>query len=39
MWRQQTQGNFMLVLNAVLNYDHLDAGRKAPVVSPARATK
>jgi len=39
MWRQETQGSFMLVLNAVLNYDHLDAGRKAPVVSTAPATK
>jgi hypothetical protein len=36
MWRQETQGSFMLLLNAVLNYDHLDAGRKAPA---APATK
>jgi hypothetical protein len=35
MWRQETQGNFMLVLNAALNFDHLNAGRKPP--SPARA--
>ncbi len=27
MWRQETQGSFMLLLNAALNYDHLDAGR------------
>jgi hypothetical protein len=33
MWRQETQGSFMLLLNAALNYDHLDAGRKTP--SPA----
>ncbi|MGO8817908.1 MAG: M14 family zinc carboxypeptidase [Terriglobia bacterium] len=33
MWRQETQGSFMLLLNAVLNYDHLDAGRKAPASS------
>ena len=33
MWRQETQGSFMLVLNAVLNFDHLDAGRKAPASS------
>ena len=39
MWRQETQGNFMLLLNAVLNYDHLDAGRKATVVAAAPATK
>jgi hypothetical protein len=36
MWRQETQGSFMLLLNAALNYDHLDAGRKAP---PAPASK
>jgi Zinc carboxypeptidase len=39
MWRQETQGSFMLVLNAALNYDHLDAGRKAPVALTAPATK
>jgi zinc carboxypeptidase len=33
MWRQETQGSFMLLLNAALNFDHLDAGRKAPVTS------
>lgn len=30
MWRQETQGEFMLLLNAALNFDHLDAGRKMP---------
>lgn len=30
MWRQETQGSFMLLLNAALNYDHLNAGRKMP---------
>lgn len=30
MWRQETQGSFMLVLNAALNFDHLDVGRKTP---------
>jgi hypothetical protein len=30
MWRQETHGSFMLVLNAALNYDHLGAGRKSP---------
>lgn len=39
MWRQETQGSFMLLLNAVLNYDHLDAGRKAPAAAAAPATK
>jgi hypothetical protein len=30
MWRQETQGTFMLVLNAALHFDHLNSGRKAP---------
>ena len=30
MWRQETHGSFMLVLNAALNYDHLNVGRKLP---------
>jgi len=30
MWRQETQGSFMLVLNAALNFDHLGVGRKTP---------
>lgn len=29
MWRQQTQGSFMLLFNAAMNYDHLGAGRPA----------
>lgn len=29
MWRQETQGSFMLLLNAVLHFDHLSAGREA----------
>ena len=36
MWRQETQGSFMLVLNAALNFDHLDAGRQMP---PTREAK
>ena len=28
MWRMETQGSFMFVLNAVINFDHLNAGRK-----------
>jgi hypothetical protein len=35
MWRQETQGSFMLLLNAALNFDHLNAGRKTP--QPAKA--
>jgi hypothetical protein len=40
MWRQETQGEFMLLLNAALNFDHLNAGRKTPApasVKPASA--
>lgn len=28
MWRHQTHGSYSLVLNAILHYDHLDAGKK-----------
>jgi hypothetical protein len=37
MWRQETKGSFMLVLNAALNYDHLGAGRKTPAPPKAAA--
>jgi Zinc carboxypeptidase len=36
MWRQETQGSFMLVLNAALNFDHLDAGRKTALATEAK---
>jgi len=29
MWRNQTQGSYFLLFNALLNFDHLGAGRKA----------
>lgn len=29
MWRQETEGSFMLVMNAAMNYDHLGVQRKA----------
>ncbi len=29
MWRNETLGSFFLVFNAIMNYDHLDAGRSA----------
>ncbi|HYT75403.1 MAG TPA: M14 family zinc carboxypeptidase [Vicinamibacterales bacterium] len=32
-WRFQTQGEFFLAFNAILNWDHLDAGRAAPRVT------
>lgn len=34
MWRHETNGSFSLLFNAMLNYDHLGAGRPAP--RPAR---
>ncbi len=37
MWRQETHGMFMLVMNAALNFDHLQAGRK-PVSPPSGAS-
>ena len=33
-WRWQTQGTFMLAFNAILNWDHLDAGKPS---APAAA--
>jgi hypothetical protein len=35
MWRQETHGSFMLIMNTALNFDHLQAGRKEP---PARGS-
>jgi hypothetical protein len=35
-WRWQTQGTFMLAFNAILNWDHLDAGKAA---APASGTE
>jgi hypothetical protein len=32
-WRWQTQGTFFMAFNAILNWDHLDAGKTTP---PAR---
>jgi len=34
MWRQQTQGSFMLLLNAAMHFDHLNIGR--PAAAPAK---
>jgi Zinc carboxypeptidase len=30
MWRNETQGSYFLLFNAMLNFDHLNAGRTAP---------
>ncbi len=34
MWRQQTQGSFFLLFNAMLNYNHLGAGARAAAAAP-----
>ena len=35
MWREQTQGSYMLMFNALMNWDHLDAGRTPAAPTPA----
>jgi hypothetical protein len=35
-WRWQTQGNFFLGFNAILNWNDLDAGRTAAPTSTAQ---
>src|SRR5580693_4597770 len=37
MWRQETQGSFMLLLNAALHFDHLNAGRKTAPPATGKA--
>ena len=29
-WRWETHGSFFLAFNAILNWNHLDAGKAAP---------
>jgi len=31
VWRHETMGSFFLVFNAMMNYDHLNAGKTAQV--------
>jgi hypothetical protein len=38
MWRNQTQGSYFLLFNAMLNWDHLGAGRRAPARPGANAS-
>ena len=33
MWREQTQGSYFLLFNAMLNWDNLDAGRAPAAVA------
>jgi hypothetical protein len=37
MWRDETGGSYFFLLNAIMNWDHLDAGRAAPKPQPAAA--
>jgi hypothetical protein len=37
-WRWQTQGTFMLAFNAILNWDHLDAGKPSAATPATNAT-
>ena len=34
VWREETQGSYMLLLNAALNFDSLQAGRPAKGSQP-----
>ena len=34
-WRWQTQGTYVLGFNAILNWNHLDAGRPGTAATPA----
>jgi hypothetical protein len=36
-WRWQTHGTYMLAFNAILNWDHLDAGRATPAAGAPTA--
>ena len=39
MWRNTTQGSWPLVFNAILNFDHLDAGRRSAAESQPRPNR
>ena len=38
-WRWQTQGTYFLGFNAILNWDHLDAGKEEPRQGGGRGTR
>jgi len=38
IWRAETTGSYFLVLNAILNFDHLNAGSAAPS-APSATTR
>jgi len=39
MWRAETSGSYFLVFNAILNYDHLNAGAAQQLPAPAPSSK
>jgi hypothetical protein len=39
MWRNETQGSYFLLLNAMLNYDHLAAGVQAAPAGGGRGRR
>ena len=39
IWRGETQGSYFLVLNAILNHDNLDAGRKLDTAIKGQAAE
>jgi len=36
MWRDETGGSYFFLLNAIMNWNHLDAGRPAPRMTPTQ---
>ena len=38
MWRNETMGSYFLVFNAILNYDHLNAGQRSPAQSTSSSS-
>ena len=38
MWRNETMGSYFLVFNAILNYDHLGAGRSSATAGTSSTT-
>ena len=36
-WRWQTHGTYMLAFNAIMNWDHLDAGKPERAATPPTA--
>lgn len=39
IWRAETTGSYFLVFNAILNFDHLNAGGAARIPAPSATTQ